>query len=265
MTETCPSQQSDAAMAEEPDMEQFIAQAQRLSPHDPETFTVGDHRLSPAAVAERLAPYLTEARRARIEEVLRARTYTVATVVEGLINTGNVSAVMRSAEALGYQAFHVVTGGDRFKHSARTASGADKWLDVFAWPSPEACVAQLRQDGYRIVVTHLDETSVPIREVDFTQKTALVFGNERDGVSEAMVAHSDVRCVIPMVGFVESFNISVAAAVSLYHAYHDRLTRQGHHGDLTEAERARLRAVYYMRSVRKAYQILRREVDAPPR
>ena len=205
-----------------------------------------------------LEPYLTEARRARIEDVLDGRTYAVATVVEGLVNTGNVSAVMRSAEALGFQAFHVITGQERYKTSKRTSQGAEKWLDVRAWPTPAACVEHLKASGYVVVATYLDETAVPISEIDFTRKTALVFGNEQSGISDAMAALADRRCIIPMPGFTQSFNISVAAAVALYHARQDRLTRQGFHGDLSEAARTSLRARFYWKSVRHAEDLLRR-------
>ena len=215
--------------------------------------------LDAAWVIATLEPYLTEARRARIEDVLDGRTYTVATVVEGLINTGNVSAVMRSAEALGFQPFHVITGSEqRYKTSQRTSQGAEKWLDVFQWETPAACVEHLKNNGYTVVATHLDATSVPIGEIDFTQKTALVFGNERDGISEEMAALADRRCLIPMPGFTQSFNISVAAAVALYHARQDRLSRQGFHGDLTLPARTDVRARFYRRGIRHAEDLLRR-------
>ena len=243
-------------------MQRLLASTQTL--HEA-AFTIAGRRLSPAQVTEILAPYLTEARSARIDAVLAERTYTVAPVVEGLINTGNVSAVMRTAEALGFQAFHIITheehdDGVRYKTSARTTQGADKWLDVWRWPSPEACVTHLKAQGYTVVVTHLDDRAVPIDTLDFTQKTALVFGNERDGVSEAMLALADRTCLVPMAGFTQSFNISVAAAVCLYHARQDRLARQGRHGDLAEAQRETLRALFYLKSVRRAAQILERAI-----
>ncbi|MGI9175510.1 MAG: TrmH family RNA methyltransferase [Rhodothermales bacterium] len=215
--------------------------------------------LDAAWVISVLEPYLTEARRVRTEEVLDGRTYTVATVVEGLINTGNVSAVMRSAEALGFQPFHVITGQEqRYKTSQRTSQGAEKWLDVFPWEAPADCVAHLKAHGYTVVATHLDATSVPIGEIDFTQKTALVFGNERDGISQEMAALADRRCLIPMPGFTQSFNISVAAAVALYHARQDRLFRQGFQGDLSDAARLDVRARFYRRGIRHAENLLRR-------
>ena len=230
--------------------------------HAADPFVIDGRRLAPEAVTAILRPYLTDERFARIEAVLDGRTYTVATVVEGLVDTGNVSAVMRSAEAFGFQAFHVITGGERFKRSKRTTQGAEKWLDVHTWPSPDEGAAFLKEAGYALVATHLDASAVPIDTIDFTRKTALVFGNERDGVSDRMLALADRRCIIPTPGFVESLNISVAAAVSLYHAYRDRLARQGFHGDLDAEARARLRARFFMKAVKNAERILRRAVQS---
>ncbi len=243
-------------------MEQLARKRQELlrtNPYSPQVddrFVFGGRRYEPLEIIERLTEFLTPDRRNRIEAVLAERTYGVATVVEGLVNVGNVSAVMRSAEAMGFQAFHVITGGEAFKNSKRTSQGAEKWLDVFHWETPADCVAHLRGEGYRIVATHLDETSLGIDEIDFTQKTALIFGNENEGVSPEMVDLSDQRCIIPMSGFVQSFNISVAAAVAMYHARQDRLRRQDMHGDLSENDRNVLRAVYYLRSVKHAGLIL---------
>ena len=213
----------------------------------------------PDIVIEALRTHMTEERIARLESVIGQRTRTVAAVVEGLINRGNVSAVMRSAEALGFFKFHIVEGGEKFKNSPRTSQGAEKWLDLKTWSSPKDCVRHLHEAGYAVVVTHLDDTSVPISEIDFTRPTALVFGNEAGGVSSEMVALADQRCIIPMNGFVQSFNISVAAAVALYHAYRDRLARQGFHGDLSDAEQRRLLAKYCAKSVQRAEEILKQK------
>lgn len=224
-------------------------------PHaDP--LVVGDDRYGVQDVLTHLAPMVSEARQARIAEVVMQRTYTVVPVVEGLYDLGNVSAVMRTAEALGFQGFHVIESGIEFKESPRVTQGADKWLDVENWPSAGACVAGLKRRGYRIAVTHL-EAAVPVQALDFTEPTALIFGNEAEGISEEMLALADVRCVVPMVGFVQSFNISVAAALALHQAFRDRMGRGGH-GDLSEGERAVLAAVFYVRSVQHDAAILAR-------
>ena len=225
-------------------------------PGAPDRFVFGGRRFAVEEIAANLRPFLTDERASRIDEVLSRRTRTVVPVVEGIINMGNVSAVMRSAEALGYQSFHVITDGRSFKNSQRTSQGAEKWLDVFQWDSAADCAAHLRENGYRILTTHLGDGSRPIERLEFTARTAIVFGNERDGVSEEMLRLTDETIILPIEGFVQSYNISVAAALALCHAYRDRLDRQGLHGDLSADEIAELRAIFYLRSVRRAEQIL---------
>lgn len=234
------------------------------TPPDEETpFTFGNNTLSPSRIVGLLRPHMRERRLRRIRDVVVERTRTVVPVVEGLANTGNVSAAMRSAEALGYQDFHIVEGqNERYKHSRRTAQGAQHWLDVWRWSTPAEAVRYLAGAGYRVVATHLEAEAVPIRELDFTQPTALVFGNEEDGVSDAMMEDVDGACVIPLSGFTESFNVSVAAAVALYHAQQDRLDRQGHHADLTQEAKDRLVARFVLRSVNNAEMIIQRKLGA---
>jgi len=222
----------------------------------------GDRWMSPEDVARALEPQLSDERRERIDRILGGRTYDVAPVVEGVINTGNVSAVMRTAEGLGFQPFHVIQGDVPFKHSSRTTQGAQKWLDVHMWDSTPACVDHLKTNGYAVVVTALTEHAVPLEQVDFTRKTAIVFGNEAKGCSEAMLERADQTCILPSPGFVQSYNISVAAAMSLYAAYAARVRAFGANGNLNEAERERLRADFYFRSVRSAEKILERWAES---
>jgi len=231
-------------------------------PADKDPFEFGDVRLAPDRVIALLQPHMTDRRLRRIRTVVAERTRSVVPVVEGLVNTGNVSAVMRSAEALGYQDVHVVKGdNERYKHSERTAGGAQRWLDVWRWEGPAAGAAHLRDAGYRLVATHLHADTVPIRELDFTEPTALIFGNEDAGVSDAMMAEVDAACEVPLPGFTESFNVSVAAAVGLYHAQQDRLDRQGHHADLSDEEQRRLAARFCLRSVTAPEKIIRRKLS----
>lgn len=206
-------------------------------------------------VVEALEPHLTDRRRARIERTVANRTCNITPVFDGPYDLGNVAAVMRTAEAMGYQTMHVVHTQPRFKLGKRITQGAEKWLDVFHWQEPAECVRQLKRRGYRICATHL-EAAQPIDEVDFTQPTAIVFGNERSGVSPEVLEAADVRCLIPMMGFVQSYNISVAAALSLYHIVGHRTRELGRHGDLTEDEQRILKAVYYLRTLRSAPQII---------
>ena len=221
---------------------------------------IGDRHLSPHEVEQALLPHLSEERKRRIDEVISGRTYDIAPVVEGVINTGNVSAVMRTAEGLGFQPFHIIRTDVPFKHSKRTTQGAQKWLDVHAWDTTKECVGALKDNGYSVVVTALTADAVRLADIDFTRPTAIVFGNEKNGCSPEMLALADRTCILPSPGFVQSYNISVAAAMSLHTAYAQRIRELGHNGTLDEADRDRLRADFYVRSVRNARAILERWV-----
>lgn len=208
-----------------------------------EPFRVGERELSADTIVELLSDHISERRRGRIDAVVVGRIYGVVPVLDGLYDRGNVSAVMRTAEGLGFGELQVVESMDDFKAANRVTQGAEKWLDVRKWPAPAECAADLHARGFQIVATSLD-ASRPLSEVDFSRPTALVFGNERDGVSAEMLEAADVRVILPMSGFAQSFNISVAAALMLYHA---RLSGAG--PDLDPAQQQVLRAAYYLRSV----------------
>ena len=229
---------------------------------DPDWFRFGDVVVSPETVVAILEPHLTERRLDRIEDVLDHRTYSLAVVVDGMVDTGNVSAMMRTADAFGVQPFHAIDTAGSYKHSRRTSQGAEKWLDRYRWRSVDDCVNSLRTAGYRIVAAHPDEAAKPISEVGFGDSTALVFGNELEGISPDLLAAADVITAIPMSGFVRSFNISVAAGVCLNAAREDRIERLGRHGDLNPDDRARLGAVFVMKSVRHAEALIQHSLDA---
>lgn len=219
-------------------------------------------QVSPPAIESVLADLVSTRRKERIDKVLSGRSTEIATVVEGSINTGNVSAVMRTAEAFGFLPFHVVRTEGRFKNSARSSQGSEKWLDLHYWDSSDTCLSKLGEDGYQVVATSLGKDAVPIDAVDFLRPTAIVMGNEAEGVSELVLDRADVICQIPMSGFVESFNISVAAALCLYHAQSVRNAADPSKGKLTEAEMTVWRAMYYYRSVRRADDLIERRLDA---
>ncbi len=239
------------------EMERLLAPG-RGTTRDPRWFRFGEHTLEPDEVIDLLRPFLTIEREARIDEVLADRTRSLAVVVEGVVDTGNIAAVMRTADGLGVQEFHAIDTAGSYKHSKRTAQGSEKWLDRRKWRSTADCVAYLRATGYRIVAAHLDDNAVPIEEIDFTVPTAMVFGNELAGLSDEMLEAADMTTVIPITGFVQSFNLSVAAALTLYRARNDRQERLGQHGDLDAADRLRTKAVFVMKSVRHHRRIIER-------
>jgi tRNA (guanosine-2'-O-)-methyltransferase len=190
---------------------------------------------------------LTAERRQKIDRVVAGRNFDTAVVLEGIYDRGNISAVMRTAEGLGFANIHVIETQEKFKEANRVAQGADKWVETTKWKQSSECIKALKAQGYKICVTTL-EASKPLSEIDFSGKTALVLGNEKDGASPEMIAAADERMIIPMPGFVQSFNISVAGALCLYHILQDRTHRRGSNADLTPEQQDILKAYYYLRT-----------------
>lgn len=170
---------------------------------------------------------ITDRRRQRLEEVLRRRQTGLTLVVENVWDPHNVSAILRSADAVGVAHVHLLYTIEKApnlkRHGKQSSASARKWLDFTVHENTEACFAQLRGEGYRVFASHLNRDGVTLHDIDFTGKTALVLGNESRGVSDEACALSDGIYSIPMMGMVESLNVSVAAAVSLYEALRQRL------------------------------------------
>ncbi len=204
--------------------------------------------------------FLLPERRRRIDEVVAGRTRTLTVVMEALGDPQNVNAVLRTAEAFGLQEVHVVEGPMKaFDRNRKISQNADKWLDVVRWRTTGECLAHLKQRGFAVYATHLGEGSRDLAALSFAAPVALVFGNEHRGVSDEALAAADVRYAIPMRGFSQSLNVSVAAAVSLFRAVERRQAERGRHGDLDEAEAAALRDRFYARSVKQRTRIARAE------
>jgi tRNA (guanosine-2'-O-)-methyltransferase len=214
-------------------------------------------RINYELIVKTIGPLLTPERVKKIDHVVANRNFSNAVVLEGIYDRGNISAVMRTAEAFGFVNFHVIETQERFKEANRVTQGADKWTEVQKWKTTRECILDLKKRGHKIVATSL-EASKPIDEIDWTVPTALVLGNEKEGISKEMFELSDERVVIPMSGFVQSFNISVAGALCLYHIYLDRMAKYGKSGDVTTIEKEILKAHYYLRTQDSAQDILQR-------
>lgn len=228
-------------------------------PHDESHVTVDGDRYTVSEILEWLGEYVTPERNERLTKVVAQRTYALVPVTDRVFDRGNISAIMRTAESLGCQAFHIIRSPNESSAANRVARGADHWLDVRRWERSDNCIHHLKEKGYRICATSLGPGSKPVEEIDFTQPVALVLGNEKDGVSDQVLELADDRIFFPMQGLTQSYNVSVAAAVGLYHAYMDRTRRLGRQGDLTEAQQQRLMADYVVKSVNRCGDILRRK------
>lgn len=197
----------------------------------------------------------------RVERLARAaagRTRTLTLVLDGVHDPHNLSAVVRSCEAFGLLDLHVVESHARFRPSRKITQGTEKWIDLHRHRDPADCARSLQQAGFALWVAAPGKTGRRVQELPVTGPLALVFGNEHAGASPAMHEAATGNFHIPMYGFCESFNISVAAGIALAFAVESRRRRPQGHGDLSPGERAALIATWQRRSVRHADRILAR-------
>ena len=209
-----------------------------------------------------LTPFLSEERLARFEQVLDGRTRHLTVVLENIFQSRNASAVMRSCDGFGIQDVHLIEDINPWVANRSVSKGTPTWLTLQRYRAATdptgACLDRLRSKGYRIAVTspHVDGYNIGNLPID--QPVALVMGTEWQGVSDRLLAEADYHVIIPMRGFAESLNISVAAAVALY-----ELTRRLR-AELPETtwqlsanHQSELRDEWAIKSVRKAESILR--------
>lgn len=173
---------------------------------------------------------MTPERRERLLSVLNKRQNDITVVLENVFDPHNISAVMRTCDAVGVQDIYVLnTKIPRHKKwGAKSSSSAAKWLTIHQYADAQECFAALRRNYKLILTTHLSSDAVSLHSIDFTQPIALVFGNEHSGVSDEIRALADGNFIIPQTGIIKSLNISVACAVTLYEALRQK-TAAGHY------------------------------------
>jgi tRNA (guanosine-2'-O-)-methyltransferase len=167
---------------------------------------------------------MTPEREERLKKVLEKRQHDLTVVMENVFDPHNISAVMRTCDAVGVQDIYVLNTkiSKHKKWGARSSSSAAKWLSIHEFNDASKCFAELRKKFPLILTTHLSSNAISLYEIDFSGPVALIFGNEHDGVSEEIRTLSDGNFVIPQVGMIRSLNISVACAVSLYEAFRQK-------------------------------------------
>ncbi len=214
----------------------------------------------PSDRARTFESILGDRRVERLDEVLDRRTRGVTVVLENLYDSHNLSAVMRTSDAFGVQEVHVVDAEGDFAISRKITKGAHKWLDIIVHSGPTAsedAAASLHARGFRLIAATLAEGARPLVEVELSGPVAFVFGNEHDGLTETMARACDSAYVIPMFGFVQSFNVSVCAALTLQHV---RSAREW--PGLEASDRAALRESWMAKSLNQSARILR-ALDGP--
>lgn len=174
------------------------------------------------SLIEYLGKYITNHKKSVIENVLSQRTRFFTVVLEDIFKPHNASAVLRTCDCFGIQDVHVIEKAKEYKVNPFVTRGASQWVDLYKYNNSDGsglseCFTNLRRQGYKIYATSPVSTSIPIQSLNPNEKIALVFGNEHEGVSNEVIANADGLVHIPMLGFTESFNISVAASLFLHH------------------------------------------------
>ena len=165
---------------------------------------------------------MTPERIARLRQVLDLRQPDLCVVTDFVNKQRNLSAIVRNCDAVGIQYLHAVIGEEDYTAFRGTAMGSHDWVSIRHYRQPADAFAVLRRAGCQLVAAHLDARAVDFRSVDYTRPTAIVFGAERRGVGPATLEEADHCVTIPMMGMVESYNVSVAAGIILAEAQRQR-------------------------------------------
>jgi tRNA (guanosine-2'-O-)-methyltransferase len=211
-----------------------------------------------------LSGFVTENRLKRFEEVLQHRTRHLTVVLEDIYQPHNAAAVLRSCDCFGIQDVHVIENQNKFEANPDVELGSLKWLTIHKYNSKdpstplgmtmpgvtEQCITSLKKNGYKIIVTSPHKNDCSIEELDITKKTALFFGTEMRGATPVAFEQADGFVKIPMVGFTESLNISVSAAVSLF-TLSSRLKRSSIDWKLSEDEETEIRLAWLRNTIQK--------------
>jgi len=159
---------------------------------------------------------------ARINEMLDNRQPDLTLCLDKVHKTNNIAAVIRTADAVGIHQVHAIWPDLDMRVSGNTASGSQQWVKTIRHDHMDEAKTQFRAQGMQILATNFSENAVDFREIDYTRPTAIILGNERDGVSPEGIAAADQHIIIPMIGMVQSLNVSVASALIMYEAQRQR-------------------------------------------
>lgn len=205
-----------------------------------------------------LEPYLTAERIARVDSVLRHRIVSVTAAFEDVFDPHNLAACVRTCEGYGLHDLHAIYNTHEFRTSSTVAKSADSWLELQSHDSTEAGVRALKDQGFSIWVSDLQATET-LTELPLDPKIALVVGNAKKGISDQMRAMADRRYILPMYGMVQSFNLSVALAISLEQLLPRRRAELAGWGDMPVERMWALRQKWLEVGVRHV-DVLRREL-----
>lgn len=170
-----------------------------------------------------ISQFLTEERKEKLKDIVSKRQFDLTVVLENIHDAHNISAVLRSCDAVGIFEIYAIITDERidlkkYEFHSKISSGSQKWVKIHIFKSVEKAIESIRLKYKNILGTHLSTESISLYDIDFSNSTALVFGNEHAGLSEELLSYLDGNFIIPQFGMVQSLNISVACAVSVFEA-----------------------------------------------
>lgn len=212
---------------------------------------------------EYLSSVVTPERLVLYNKIIENRTNYITVVLEDIFQAQNASAVLRTCDCLGIQNVHVIENRNQFQVDTEVSMGSSKWITLNSHHRKKdnslEAIHTLKKNGYRIVATSPHSNDIELPDFDISKgKIALVFGSELPGISETITQEADEFLKIPMFGFTESFNISVSAAIILYHLTEKLRNSESIDWHLTEEEKVEIKIQWIKNSVKKSTLIEKR-------
>lgn len=219
------------------------------------------------ALLQYLRQYMTEERSIRFRQVLKYRTRHFTVAVEDVFKERNASAIVRTADCFGIQDVHIIENQNEYQISENISKGAEKWVNVNIYDdylnNTGACISQLKEKGYQIIATSPHASGSAPEDFDISKKSAFFLGGEKEGLTGEVLDNADGYIKIPMYGFTESYNISVAGALMLY-----ELTRRLHQSEidwkLTEQEQLELQLDWTIKTIASSENLIKKYIENMP-
>ena len=219
------------------------------------------------ALLQYLQQYMTEERSIRFQDVLKFRTRHFTVAVEDVFKERNASAIIRTADCFGIQDVHIIENQNEYLISENISKGAEKWVNVHIYDDRSnntgACISDLKNMGYQIIATSPHASGSGPDDFDISRKSAFFLGGEKEGLTDEVLDKADGYIKIPMFGFTESYNISVAGALLLYN-----LTRRLHRSEinwrLSDAEKLELKLDWTIKTIASSENLIKKYLENRP-
>ncbi len=212
-------------------------------------------------ILDHLQEFLTPRRKNLFEKVLAERTNHLTVVAQDVYQLHNTSAVVRSCDVFGIQNIHIIEERFPRRIDKEIAMGAQKWVNINRYNSSLSCIKNLREKGYKIVGTSPHGEALELDDYEIDSPTALIFGTEKEGLSEEILREADDIIKIPMVGFTESLNISVSAAIIL-HTLTQKIRKSNIKWRLSQEEKEKIKLDWTKKTIKNSDQIIERFLES---